>query len=188
MMDLKASQKRTWVNVNLDAVEYNFNLIKTKLKNSTKMCCVVKANCYGHGAVQLSKLYEKLGADYLAVSNIEEAMQLRKVDIHLPILILGYTDPRCVDELSKYNITQCVFSYEYGKALSNCAIGSGVNIKIHIKLDTGMGRIGFQCQKIYLDDVVNTCRLKCLAVEGIFTHFASADEGSKGKEYTLKQF
>ena len=123
------------------------------------MCCVVKANGYGHGAVQLSKLYEKLGADYLAVANIEEAIQLRNNGIHIPILILGYTDPRCASELAGYNITQCVFSYDYGKALSKNAIERDVTVKIHIKLDTGMGRIGFRCINEELDMAERVCKM-----------------------------
>lgn len=149
---------------------------------------MVKANGYGHGAVQLSKLYEKLGADYLAVSNIEEALQLRNNNITLPILILGYTDPRCAAKLSEHNITQCVFSYDYGKELSRNAIEQGVTVRIHIKLDTGMGRIGFQCTYDELNLAEKVCRIQGLVHEGIFTHFASADEGNAGRDYTLSQF
>ena len=113
-MDLKLQpfQKRTWANIDLNAAEYNYIVIRKRIKSETKLCCVVKANGYGHGAVQLSKLYEQLGADYLAVSNIEEAIQLRNAEVSIPILILGYTDPRCAADLSNHNITQCVFSYE----------------------------------------------------------------------------
>ncbi len=187
-MKLKPIQKRTWVNIDLDAVEHNYNVIRARLNNNTKLCCVVKANGYGHGAVQLSKLYERLGADYLAVSNIEEAIQLRNGKIKLPILILGYTDPRCASDLSKYHISQCVFSYDYGKALSYNAVDQGVKVTIHIKLDTGMGRIGFQCVNRELDKAAIVCSLPGLNVEGIFTHFASSDEGDGGKNYTLEQF
>lgn len=187
-MKLQPYQKRTWTSIDLDAAEHNFREIKNRLSHSTKLCCVVKANGYGHGAVQLSKLYEKLGADYLAVSNIEEAIQLREADIKLPILILGYTDPRCAAELAKNNITQCVFSYDYGKALSDNASKENVCVRIHIKIDTGMGRIGFRCEKHELETAADVCNLPGLKTEGIFTHFASADEGNGGREYTLEQF
>lgn len=187
-MKLQPFQKRTWANIDLDAAEHNFHEIRNCLKSETKLCCVVKANGYGHGAVQLSKLYETLGADYLAVSNIEEAIQLRNNSISLPILILGYTDPRCARELADQNITQCVFSYDYGVALSTNAVEEGTTVKIHIKIDTGMGRIGFQCQDCELDQAAEVCMLPGLEVEGIFTHFASADEGEGGREYTLGQF
>ena len=187
-MMLQPFQKRTWAEIDLDAVEHNYKTIRSRLNDNTKICCVVKANGYGHGAVQLSKLYEKFGADYLAVSNIEEAIQLRNADVSLPILILGYTDPRCASDLAKYHISQCVFSFEYGQVLAKNAVDQGVEVIIHIKLDTGMGRIGFQCVEEELDKAAEVCGMDGLKVEGIFTHFASADEGDGGKEYTLGQF
>ena len=183
-MELQPHQKRTWASIDLDAAKHNYQIIRNRLSEGTKLCCVVKANGYGHGAVQLSKLYEKLGADYLAVSNIEEAIQLRNNNITLPILILGYTDPRCASELAVNKITQCVFSYNYGESLSKYAVEQGVVVKIHIKIDTGMGRIGFQCDSNELYFAEQVCRMQGLIYEGIFTHFASADEGENGKEYT----
>lgn len=187
-MELQPIQKRTWANIDLDAAKHNYYEIRRRLNSETKLCCVVKANGYGHGAVQLSKLYEGLGADYLAVSNIEEAIQLRCAAIDLPILILGYTDPRCAADLGQNHITQCVYSYDYGKALSDNAVKEKVEVKIHIKIDTGMGRIGFQCEDSELEDASKVCSLPYLQTEGIFTHFASADEGEEGREYTLNQF
>ncbi len=187
-MELHPFQKRTWANIDLDAVEHNYSVIRGRLNNDTKLCCVVKANGYGHGAVQLSKLYEKLGADYLAVSNIEEAIQLRKANVSLPILILGYTDPRCSLQLAEQNITQCVFSFDYGMQLSQNAIENRTVVKIHIKIDSGMGRIGFQCSEDDLNSAAEVCRLPGLKVEGIFTHFSSADEGESGETYTQNQF
>lgn len=187
-MKLQPFQKRTWANIDLDAVEHNYRIIRSQLETDTKLCCVVKANGYGHGAVQLSRLYEKLGADYLAVSNIEEAIQLRNGEVGLPILILGYTDPRCASDLANYGISQCVFSYDYGKALSENAAEQNVTVKIHIKLDTGMGRIGFRCIEEELDRAEEVCRMPGIETEGIFTHFASADEGDNGRDYTYGQF
>lgn len=187
-MMLQPFQKRTWAEIDLDAVEHNYKTIRSRLNDNTKICCVVKANGYGHGAVQLSKLYEKFGADYLAVSNIEEAIQLRNADVSLPILILGYTDPRCASDLAKYHISQCVFSFEYGEVLARNALAQGVEITIHIKIDSGMGRIGFLCVEEELDTAAEVCDMDGLKVEGIFTHFASADEGDGGKDYTLGQF
>lgn len=187
-MELQPFQKRTWAEINLDAAVHNFNIIREKVNNGTKLCCVVKANGYGHGAVQLSRLYEQLGADYLAVSNIEEGLQIRKAGIELPILILGYTDPRCAKQLSDNNISQCVFSYEYGKKLSEYAVKFDVEVNIHIKMDTGMGRIGFKCNHESWNSIIKICNLPNLKHEGIFTHFAVADEGDNGKEYTEEQF
>lgn len=187
-MKLQPFQKRTWANIDLDAAEHNYHVIREQLKPETKLCCVVKANGYGHGAVQFSKLYESLGADYLAVSNIEEAFQLRSAEVLLPILILGYTDPRCASQLADQKITQCVFSYEYGRALSENAVEQGVEVIIHIKIDSGMGRIGFRCVEEDLEQASEVCSMPGLKVEGNFTHFASADEGEGGKEFTFGQF
>ena len=187
-MKLQPFQKRTWANIDLDAAEHNYCVIRKQLKPETKLCCVVKANGYGHGAVQLSRFYEKLGADYLAVSNIEEAIQLWNAGVSLPILILGYTDPRCASLLAKQRITQCVFSFEYGKSLAKNALEQGAEVTIHIKIDSGMGRIGFQCVEEELDEAAEVCGMDGLNVEGIFTHFASADEGDGGRKYTLGQF
>lgn len=105
-------RRRTWVEIDLDAAEYN--LKKVKERTSTKLCCVIKANAYGHGAIQLARLYQEFGVDYLAVSNIEEAFQLRKNGVYLPVLILGYTSCDCAKLLAENDITQCVYSYEYG--------------------------------------------------------------------------
>jgi len=185
-----SKRKRFWAEIDMNAAESNFKIIKSKLQDDTKLCCVVKANAYGHGAVYLSKLYERLGADFFAVSNIEEAMQLRNNGIKTPILILGYTPANCASILAENNISQSVFSYSYAKELSKCACADGVSVKIHIKLDSGMGRIGFDCiheSARMLDSVAEVCSLSGLIREGIFTHFAVADEGEDGREYTRLQ-
>ena len=187
---INSRRMRTWAQIDLDNIEYNYSLIRERI-GKAKLCCVVKANGYGHGAVKLSALYEKLGADYLAVSNIEEALQLRQNGITLPLLILGYTPAECAKILAENDITQCVYSLEYGKKLAKNAQKHGVRIKIHLKLDTGMGRIGFLARKDAeneLDGAIEVCRLDSLIPEGIFTHFALADEKENGKEYTNEQF
>lgn len=184
-------QKRTWAEINLNVIKDNYIAIRKKLSKETKLCCVIKANAYGHGAVQLAKIYEKLGADYFAVSNIEEAMQLRDNGILKPILILGYTDPKCVAVLARNNISQCVYSEKYGELLALEAEKQCVDVKIHIKLDTGMGRIGFICKRtdnLAIESIAKTVRIKHLIPEGIFTHFASAGEGIAGEQYTKAQF
>ena len=186
-----SKRKRFWAEIDMNAAENNFNLIKSKLKSGTKLCCVVKANAYGHGAVYLSKLYEKLGADFFAVSNIEEAMQLRNNGISTPILILGYTPTSCASILAENNISQSVFSLSYAKELSKSAKADGVNVKIHIKLDSGMGRIGFDCiheNDKMLEGIADVCNMEGLVSEGVFTHFAVADEGVDGAEFTKLQY
>jgi alanine racemase len=188
-MELNCMQKRAWAEIDLDALEYNFKLLRRATPASAKICCTVKADAYGHGSVRVAKLYEQLGADYLAVSNIKEALILRDGGIDLPILILGYTDPTGAELLAKNNITQCVYSYDYGKALAKCASDCGVSIRIHVKLDVGMGRIGF-----VMDDdraysqLKEICNMSCFECEGIFTHFPMASEGKKDIGQTKDQY
>ncbi len=186
-----SKRKRFWAEIDMNAAEKNFNLIKGKLSKGTKLCCVVKANAYGHGAVYLSKLYERLGADFFAVSNIEEAMQLRNNGITTPILILGYTPTSCASILAENNISQSVFSLSYAKELSKCAKTDGVDVKIHIKLDSGMGRIGFDSihdTDKTIETIADVCNMEGLVREGIFTHFALADDGTDGAEFTRIQY
>lgn len=183
--------RRTWAEIDLNNAEFNFKAVKKALDKKTKICCVIKANAYGHGAVALARLYTELGADFLAVSNIEEALQLRRHSVFLPLLILGYTPPDCAGLISENDISQCVYSYEYGNELAAHAEKAGVKIKIHIKLDTGMGRIGFlyRGNDNEIDKVLSVCRSPYLIPEGIFTHFAVADENKEESvEYTRKQF
>jgi len=184
--------RRTWTEISLDNVRENYNLIKEKT-GDVKLCCVVKADGYGHGAAALASLYESLGADYLAVSNIDEAKELRDNNISLPILILGYTPAENARELFELDITQTVYSLEYAKLLNDMCEKYNLKIKVHIKLDTGMSRIGFMCQEFPRDDnsineIKETCSLKGLVPEGIFTHFCVSDSGEDGREFTKKQF
>lgn len=167
--------KRTWIEVDLDNISYNYELIKRKA-NGAMICPVIKDDAYGHGAVKLGLLYEKLGCDYFAVSCINEALELRNGGIKKPILILGYTDIEYAKQLHDYEITQCVFSLEYATALNK----QGYQIKCHLKVDTGMNRIGFKD----IDEMEYTYNLPNLNFEGIFTHFAKATE----KQFTQNQF
>lgn len=185
--------KRSWAEINLDCAIHNYNEIRNRTSGSAKLCCVVKADGYGHGAVTLSRLYEKLGADWFAVSNIEEAMQLRDAGISRPILILGYTPADCAHMLAQNDISQAVYSLEYAEALSKSAEKSGVKVKIHLKLDTGMSRIGLLCQSEEecdeaVEEGVKICSMPAFEPEGVFTHFAVSDEGDMGKEFTKRQF
>ncbi len=182
--------ERTWAQVDLDAVRQNFRTIRGALPAGVKLCCVVKANAYGHGASKVAPLYEQMGADWFAVSNIEEALQLRRCGVTRPVLILGYTPASCADVLARENLSQCVYSADYGRLLSQQAEQGGVTVKIHIKLDTGMGRLGFQVPGNGEDSVAGAaavCRLPGLEPEGVFTHFASADEGALGDDFSNRQ-
>ena len=185
--------RRLWAEINMDAVKANFDAIRSSVGDGVKVCCVVKADAYGHGAVELCKLYHELGADFFAVSNLDEALELRGAGIVEPILILGFTPAdRCVD-MSRYDIRQTVYSLEYARELSKKCELSGVDVTVHIKLDTGMSRIGFMCQEFPRDDnsieeIKTACKLPRLKAEGIFTHFAVADDGADGEEFTERQF
>ncbi len=187
---MKSFWKRIWTEINLDNLIYNFKSIKADMSDDTLLCCVVKANAYGHNAPRVTRALEEAGADWFAVSNIEEAIELRRAGVAVPILILGYTPPECADILSSYNISQCVYSKEYAERLSVCATANNCDVSVHIKLDTGMGRIGFVCdgQMSALEDIVYSCKLQGLVCEGIFTHFAMSDCGEDGESFTKEQY
>ncbi len=185
--------KRAWTEIDLDAVSYNYRMIKSKLKPQTKVLCVLKADAYGHGAPFLYKEYEKLGADWFGVSSIDEAIQLRKSGASIPILIFGYTPPEMVKELARFNISQSLFSRNYAYKLIEVCKKENVKIKVHIKIDTGMSRIGFFSQTLSdidnsVKEIIGLIKAQELEFEGIFTHFSVADNSLKEKEYTLKQF
>ena len=188
-MELKSYQKRLYAEIDLDAVKHNYFTARASCPGKAVMC-VIKANAYGHGAVELAELYTSLGAEMFAISNIEEAMELRRAGITLPILNLGYAPAECADILAAENIEQCVFSLEYAKALSEAARAAGVTVRVHLKIDTGMGRIGFVCRseaENELDELLSAARLSSLSVVGTFTHLAIADAGDAGDEYTRNQ-
>lgn len=185
--------KRTWAEISLDAIAHNFNEIKRKVGGKSHICCVIKADGYGHGAVELAHIYEELGADFFAVSNIDEGVEIRNSGCSLPIVILGYTPVIDAKRLSDYNISQAVFSLEYAENLSQECAKQGCNCKIHIKIDTGMSRIGFMCQEFPRDDysikeICKACNLPSLEPEGLFTHFCVSDEADEGRNFTQKQY
>lgn len=186
--------KRTWAQIDLDAVEHNFYEIKKHISSDTKLLCVLKADAYGHGAEFLVNEYDRLGADWFGVSNIDEALQLRKSGTKKPILIFGYTDPSGVEILSKNNISQALFSYEYAKKISDECKRKNIKVKTHIKIDTGMSRIGFFAQTPQeSDESVKEIKkiystMPEIIIEGIFTHFSVADDLANNKDYTLRQY
>lgn len=190
---MKSTLKRTWAEINLDAVEYNYRKIREHIGKNVKFLGVVKADAYGHGAVMVSKKLESLGADYLAVSSIDEAMELRFNGITMPILVLGHTPKEQVDRLICFNITQAVTCEAKAEEYSEQALKYGGTLKIHIKVDTGMSRLGYLCAGDFfengVDGIVHAVNLPGIEAEGIFTHFAVADENDENsKEYTRKQF
>ena len=189
---MKSTLKRTWAEINLDAVEYNYKKIKEHIGENVKFAGIVKADAYGHGSVKVGAKLQELGADYLAVSSIDEAMELRFNGITMPILILGHTPREQVDRLICFNITQAVTCEAKALEYSAEAVKCKGKLKIHIKVDTGMSRLGYLCEGEHfehgIDGIVNVCKLPNLDAEGIFTHFAVSDEdGEECKEYTDHQ-
>ena len=177
--------RRCWAEIDLDQMEKNYHALREKIKEETMMMGVVKADAYGHGAVRCAHLLAELGINWFGVSNISEAVQLRRSGIDHPMLILGYTPPECAALLAENNITQTIYSPEYALALEQAAQQAGVCLSVHVKVDTGMGRIGFNCDS--QSDFESVCRLKdskSLQITGIFTHFAVADEKGDGDLYT----
>ena len=182
---------RTWAEIDLSALKHNFNIIKSLAGNS-KIMAVVKADAYGHSVSLTVPVLDSLGADAFAVSNIEEALTLRKQGVKKPLLILGYTPVGMVKELANSDIAQCVYSLDYAKALSQKAVEQNANIKIHIKLDTGMSRLGFDCrndQLSGLDEAIKSASFEGFSLEGVFTHFTDADRTKDTEDgFTDKQF
>lgn len=186
-------QKRTWAEVSLNNIEHNYRSIRKSLPEGTRFLGIVKADAYGHGAVEVAKRLERCGADYLAIACLDEALELRRSGVNMPILILGHTPPEYVRELLDNKLTQTVSCEAKAIEYSEAASSLGGSLKIHIKLDTGMSRLGYLCAGSYFDEgvknVINTCRMPHLDVEGVYTHFAVSDFTDEGSmEYTKKQF
>ena len=174
-----------WAEIDLDAIKYNIDSIKRRV-DTKELIAVVKADAYGHGALDVSKTLVENGATKLAVAVITEAMELRHGNINTPIMILGYTPLEFAADLINYDIEQTIFDLEYATKLSEIALNLGKKAKIHVALDTGMGRIGFLINDNSLNEILKISSLKGLEVVGIFTHFATADESDKN--YSNKQY
>ncbi len=190
---MESTLRRTWAEINLDAIAYNYKEIRKKIGSDVKFLGVVKADAYGHGSIQVGKLLQELGADYLAVSSADEALELRVNGITMPILILGHTPKEQVPRLIEYNITQAITCKAKADEYSAEAVKCGGTLKVHIKVDTGMSRLGYLCDNANFDTgvsgITEACNMPGLFAEGIFTHFAVADElGDKCDNYTKHQF
>ena len=186
-------QKRTWAEISLDNIEHNYRAIKAALPEGCKFLGVVKAGAYGHGAVRVSRRLEEAGADYLAVSCLDEAVELRDAGIKMPILILGHTPAKYVPELIRRDITQTVTCLAKAEEYSEAAVACGGELRTHMKIDTGMSRLGFLCSGSLFEEgvehVITSCRLPGIIAEGIYTHFAVSDEpGGDNEKYTLEQY
>ncbi len=179
----------TWVEIDLDAIAHNCNVVRNVIHPDTKFMAVVKADGYGHGSIAVSRVVLKKGADFLGVARIEEAIELRENNIDAPILILGFTPFSSFDDLIRYNLTQTIYSVDQAKRFSDLSKKHSKRLKCHIKVDTGMGRLGIVFVRDQdflkaLEDITTIVSLPGLNVEGIYTHFAQADSD---KKYTLSQ-
>ncbi len=190
---MRSQKERTWAEISPAQIVSNMRAIRSSLPAGTRFLGVVKADAYGHGALTAAKALEENGADYLAVACLEEAMTLRAAGLTLPILILGNTPPEDVPLLLENRITQTAADAAYAKAYSAAAVAAGGTLRIHIKVDTGMSRLGFLCDEAHLSESVDAiacaCALPGLEPEGIFTHFAVSDEADADSvAYTKRQF
>lgn len=178
--------RRVHADIDLDAVLFNFDQMSRNIPEGTRIMAVVKTDAYGHGAVPLATLLEPY--DYLwgyATATVDEAVELRKAGVKKPVLILGYAFPECYSQIIKYDIRQTVFQMEMAEELSKEAVRQKKKAYIHVKLDTGMGRIGYQSSEEAVRDTVRMKELPMIEMEGVFTHFANAD--TINQEFTLKQ-
>ncbi len=176
--------RTTWAEVDLDALENNIKEVK-RVSNGKSIIGVIKADGYGHGAVDIYKTLLEGGANRFAVAVITEAIELRKAGVEVPIIILGYTAHEFYEEVIDFNIEQTIYSYDDAKTLSNEAIKRNTKVKIHIAVDTGMSRIGFLTSHEEAMEVEKISKLPGVEIVGMFTHFAVSDE--KDKEYTFLQ-
>ncbi len=174
-----------WEEVNLDNLAYNMKNIRARAK-SKELFAVVKADAYGHGAVEAAPVLLENGATRLAIAVLSEGVELRKAGIECPIMILGYTPETLIADVLEYDLEPTLFSYEYAEKLSKAAAAAGKTVKIHIKVDTGMGRIGFLPNEESVAEAVKISKLPNLEIEGLFSHFSTADE--LNKEYSNYQY
>lgn len=189
---MKKYFRRTWLDIDKDALRFNYGEIENKLTAGAQIMAVVKADAYGHGVEHIVGELVEFGCRWFAVSNLEEAMQVKSVSPDSNVLILGYTPPEYAVSLAVNGISQAVFNADYAAALSQEAEANGVQVRIHIKADTGMSRLGFTYHDSEANgdaprQIADACRLPGLYPEGIFTHFASADEDD-GEVFTRLQY
>ena len=183
-----ADKARSWAEIDLSALRHNFEYASKRI--GRKVICVLKADAYGHGAVECGLYLQKCGAYMFAVAALTEAVAMRKSGITIPIMILGYTSPEYAEILSDFDIEQAVVDEDHAVAMNKAAAKLNKKVKVHIALDTGMSRIGIYAQKNHTaaaDAAERIYRMSNLDVVGMFTHFAAADEPEQ-TEYTMFQY
>ena len=177
---------RSCVEISLDALRHNFAEIRKVTAPGAGILAVVKADAYGHGAYETATTLLECGAAGLCLATIDEAVDLRRRGIEAPMMTLGFTDKSRYADAVRFDIEQAVYSYDIAKALSDEAVSQGKQIKVHIKLDTGMGRIGFATDGTGTEEIIRSCRLPGIIPYGVFSHFAVAD--TDDDSYTMKQY
>jgi len=177
---------RSWAEVDLRAIRDNMKSLRQSIHRRTEICAVVKADAYGHGVSEVVPVLLANGATRLAVSMLDEAIELRRSGVDAPILVLGFTDPRRAEEIITNNITQTVYSRDLASALSAAGVRLGREARVHIKVDTGMGRVGFQAGYEAIKAIHDIRQLPLMVIEGMYTHFSTADEPDD--QFTRTQF
>ena len=171
-------ERAVWAEIDLEAIRHNIGEIQNRMRGGAKLCAVVKANAYGHGAVAVARTAVEAGASYLAVAILEEALELRAAGFCEPVLILGHTPEAQAPQIVAHAVTQTVFSLEAAEALSAAAVQQRKTAKVHLKVDTGMGRIGVRPEEAGAL-AARIARLPGIELEGVFSHFASSDSADK---------
>lgn len=177
---------RTEAAIDLDALDYNFDNTRKKLPDSVKLLCVIKADAYGHGAVAFAKLLDDK-CDFFGVACIEEAIELKKAGIKTPLLILGTVAHYNFDQVVENDIRIPIYSFDAAKALSDEAVKQNKTVKFHFCVDTGMSRIGFQVNEESADICKKITELPNIFAEGLFSHFATADEKDLSKTINQRE-
>jgi alanine racemase len=185
MYDIKQIRP-AYAEINLDHLAHNMREVRRLAGKESQVMAVIKADGYGHGAAKIAQTLLDNGADRFAVAVLDEAIELRKAGFEVPVFVLGYTQPERAEEVMKYELEQSVYSLEAASALSKAATEQKKTALVHIKIDTGMGRIGLQANTEAVEIIKSINALPNLKIKGIFTHFAVADEVDK--TYTQMQF
>ncbi|MDD4168757.1 MAG: alanine racemase [Desulfotomaculaceae bacterium] len=174
-----------WAEIDLGAIAHNVQEIRRVTTPAAKVLAVVKANGYGHGAVEVSRVALANGTEWLGVARVSEGVALREAGINAPVLVLGYSPPEQSQEVIRYRLSQTVYTFDMALALAEAAGREGTRAKVHVKVDTGMGRIGWLAGPDVASEILNLARIPHLEIEGVFTHFAAADITEPG--YTISQ-
>lgn len=180
---------RTKAEIHLENLRFNVRSVRKCLNDNTAIMGIIKADGYGHGAIPLAKVLLEEGVTAFGVATVDEGVELRQAGYTVPILMLGYTHSSEDVQLIEYDIMPALFQYDRAVALSQCALQMGKTVKVHIKIDTSMNRIGLKATKESLEIVKRITQLPGIEIEGIFSHFANADEADKqAAQAALKQY